>query len=431
MISPKPHSFVNWAKNERCIAQHYYQPQTETELVAIIQQSQKVRLTGTGHSWSAVCLSEDTLINLDRYNKVLQIDRPLLKVKVQAGIKLQALIKQLHSEGLALKNLGSICYQSLAGAISTGTHGSGITHQILGSQVEEFTLIKADGEKLTIHHLRDKELFNTALVSLGCLGVISEITLNVTPAFNLHDYTVAVSYDEAVEKLEEYVHGTHHFKMWWFPHTDKMVLYRYNRTAEKVNDSRFRQWFMDEFISVNGYRLLLRLGNLRRPWRKLINKLLVQNFKTPLDRIATSHQVFIVPEPPLHREVEWAFDISVAKNLLREYKQLIESSGHLINFIQEIRFTKADNYALSGCYGRDTIWLGAYNADNHGWQELKTDFEALAKKYKGRPHWGKEFSIDKGYLQSVYPQFETFNKLRKQLDPYGKFENEMMAKIFN
>ncbi|HLP19393.1 MAG TPA: FAD-binding protein, partial [Chitinophagales bacterium] len=185
MNSPKPHSFVNWAKNERCIAQHYYQPQTETELVAIIQQSQKVRLTGTGHSWSAVCLSEDTLINLDRYNKVLQIDIPLLKVKVQAGIKLQALIKQLHNEGLALKNLGSICYQSLAGAISTGTHGSGITHQILGSQVEEFTLIKADGEKLTIHHLRDKELFNTALVSLGCLGVISEITLNVTPAFNL------------------------------------------------------------------------------------------------------------------------------------------------------------------------------------------------------------------------------------------------------
>lgn len=422
--------FVNWARNQQCTPQNYYQPENEEDLIAVVTSSAHIRLTGTGHSWSPVCITNHTLVNLDRYSKVLHTDRENMQVKVQAGIKLKALIEHLDRHGLAMKNLGSINYQSLAGAVSTGTHGSGIAYKILGSQIEEFTMIKATGEKLTVHSTRDKELFNLCLVNLGCLGVISEITLNVVPAFNLHDYTVAIDYNEAIDRLDDYINNTNHFKMWWFPHTDKMVMYRYNRTLEKTNDTRLRQWFMDEFISVAGYRLLLMVGNIHRPLRKGINKLLVQNFSKPLDRIAKSFEVFIVPEPPLHREVEWAFDRKHAKELLRDYKQLIESSGHLINFIQEIRFTRADEYALSGCYGRDTIWLGAYNADNHGWRELMHDFEKLAIKYNGRPHWGKEFTVDKQYLQSVYPQWQAFNTLRRQLDPRGKFENEMIKQLF-
>ncbi len=422
--------FLNWAQNETCTAKNFFQPETEEELTEIIKSGSKIRLVGTGHSWSSICLNNDTLINLDFYSKVLALDKEKLQLKVQSGIKLWQLNEYLDKEGLALKNLGSIARQSLAGAISTGTHGTGIDYRILGSQIEEFTLIKADGEKVKLHGELDKELFNMCVVNLGCLGVISEIILNVVPAFNLHDYTMAIPFDEAVERLDEFINNTDHFKMWWFPHTDKMVLYRYNRTHEKANDSRFRQWFMDEFVSVNVYRLLLKAGNINRRWRKTINALLIKNFDKPLDRIEKSYKVFNVPEPPIHRETEWAFDISDAKDLLREYKQLISSSSHLINFIQEIRFTKADDFALSACYGRDSIWLGAYNADNFEWNELMSDFETLAKKYKGRPHWGKEFTIDKEYLQSVYPKYEEFNVLKKQFDPLEKFTNNFISKIF-
>jgi L-gulonolactone oxidase len=422
--------FQNWAQNESCTAKNYYQPETEDELIDLVKTSSKVRVVGTGHSWSAICLSEETLINLDHYNRVLALDKEKLQVTLQPGLKLWQLNEWLDKEGLALKNLGSIAEQSVAGAISTGTHGTGINYQILGSQVESLTLIKANGEKLKLHCLRDKELFDKCIVNLGCLGILSELTLNVVPAFNLADHTAAIPYNEAVDRLDELVANTDHFKMWWFPHTDKMVLYRYQRTTQKANDSRFRQWFMDELVSVNVYRLLLRVGNLNRKWRKTINGLLVQNFNSPLQRIEKSYKVFNVPEPPLHREVEWAFDISVAKNLLREYKQLINSSPHLINFIQEIRFTKADDFALSPCYGRNTIWLGAYNADNFGWKELMNDFEGLAKKYKGRPHWGKEFTRDKAYLKSVYPKYEEFDALRRELDPDGKFTNPYISDIF-
>ncbi|MES2622203.1 MAG: D-arabinono-1,4-lactone oxidase [Bacteroidota bacterium] len=431
MIQQTNHRFTNWAKNESCVASGYFQPGNENDLIDIIKKSKKVRVVGTGHSWSSICLNEDALINLDHYNKVLHLDKDKLQLKVQAGVKLNQLNEYLDKQRLALSNLGSICQQSLAGAVSTGTHGSGINYQILGSQVEEFSLIKADGEKITLHWKHDKDLFNRCLINLGCIGVVSEITLNIVPAFNLHDQTFVMKFDEALDKLDEMIHATDHFKMWWFPHSEHVVVYRYQRTQQPVNDSKFRQWFMDEFVSVNMYRLLLKIGNMKRDWRKRINPVLVEKFIRPLDRIEKSYEVFNVPEPPLHRETEWAFDISLAKDLLQEYKAMINASQHRVNFIQEIRFTKADEYALSPCYGRSTIWLGAYNADNFGWKELLSDFEAMAKKYNGRPHWGKEFAIDKRYLKSVYPELEKFNSLRQQFDPKEKFSNNFISQIFS
>lgn len=431
MIQQTNYRFTNWAKNETCTAQNFFHHETEEEIIELIKKSSKVRVTGSGHSWNSICLSDDTLINFDHYNKVLHLDKEKLRVKVQPGIKLWQLNKYLDKEGLALTNLGSVSYQSLAGAVSTATHGSGINYQILGSQVEEFSLIKANGEKIILHHERDKELFNICLVNLGCLGVISEITLNIVPAFNLQDMTIAAEFDKTIDVLERFVDYTDHFKMWWFPHTRNVVLYRYTRTQRPVNDSRFRQWFLDEFVSVIGYRLLLKVGTYNRDWRKNVNKLLMRSFVKPLHRIEKSYKVFNVPEPPLHRETEWAFDMSVAKEVLREYKEMINASDHRINFIQEIRFTKGDEYALSPCFGRNTMWLGAYNADNFGWKELLSDFETLAKKYNGRPHWGKEFNTDKNYLQSVYPKLNEFNALRHQFDPKGKFANDFISKIFS
>src|SRR5688500_4542432 len=124
------HRFTNWAKNETCLAGNLYQPETEEELIGIIKDSSKVRVVGTGHSWNSICLNEEALINLDHYNKVIQLDKEKRQLRVQPGIKLWQLNEYLDKQGLALYNLGSISKQSLAGAVSTGTHGSGINYQI-------------------------------------------------------------------------------------------------------------------------------------------------------------------------------------------------------------------------------------------------------------------------------------------------------------
>lgn len=422
--------FTNWAGNSSCLAENYYQPETEGELADIIRKSEKISIVGSGHSWSPLCLNKESLINLDLFSKILFFDGQNLKIKVQAGIKLWELNRFLDKHGFALSNLGSVSDQSLAGAISTGTHGSGIQFQLLASQVEEFSLIKADGEKLNIHRRRNKDLFYLSLVNLGSLGVISEITLNIVPAFRLHDESYVMRFDDIIEKLDEFVTGTDHFKIWWFPHIDQAVVFHYTRTQEPVNDSKLRQWLMEQFISASVYRLLLKLGNIRRDWRKNINGILVNKLISPLNRIEKSFKVFNVPKPPVHRETEWAFDLKIAKEVLRGYKKMINSSAHRINFLQEIRFTKGDEFSLSPCYQRDTMWIGCYNADNFGWEKLLSDFEIFAKKYEGRPHWGKEFNVDKNYLRGSIIELERYNLVRKQFDPGGKFENEFISKIF-
>lgn len=370
------------------------------------------------------------MVNLDRYNRILHIDKTNGTVTVQAGIKLWQLNEALDREGLALANLGSIARQSIAGAISTGTHGTGIGYKILGSQILQLSIILPDGTKVTLHHEKDRELFDLCIVNLGALGVISEVTLRVVPAFSLRDHTFVMHYEEAARYISEMIYEHDHIKMWWLPHTEYLVVYTYNRTDEPPNDSRFRQWFFDELLSVHFYRILRYIGNLHRPWRKPINRLLLKSFSRPLRRIEKSYNVFNVPEPPLHRETEWAFDLSHTHRLLLEYKDLIDNGPHHLNFIQEIRFTQADTYALSPCYNRHTVWLGAYNADNRGWQKLLGDFQQLALKHDGRPHWGKEFTVNSSYLQAHYPRWDDFKKLMLQWDPAGKMQNEYIKKIF-
>ena len=146
MKSTQNYRFFNWARNESCTPKNYFQPDNEEDLIEIIKAHPKIRVTGTGHSWNKICITDEAMINMDKFNQVLDLEKGKLQVKVQPGIKLWQLNEFLDRQGLALQNLGSISYQSVAGAISTGTHGTGINYQILGSQVEEFWIIKADGE---------------------------------------------------------------------------------------------------------------------------------------------------------------------------------------------------------------------------------------------------------------------------------------------
>jgi FAD/FMN-containing dehydrogenase len=422
------YTFTNWGRNISVEIPHYYQPVSENEICDIVRKSEKIRLVGAGHSWSALCVSSEALINLDNYNKVLSIDKNNLTARIQSGIRIYQLNQALDREGLAVINLGSYDRQSVAGALSTCTHGTGIEYQILASQVESYSLIKADGtvEEITKTH----PLFYAAVTGMGTLGIISEITLKVTPAFNIEDETIAVPFEEAVSNLKAWLKEYDHFKMWWIPHTGKMIVFKHHRTSQPEKYSRLGNWLKLIFLAEYMYRILLFIGHLWHQLRPLCNKLMINSYSRAFRRIQKSHEVFLVPEPPIHRETEWAFDIDKAEDLLREYHELIENSGHKINFIQEIRFTKGDNFMLSPCYRQDSVWIGAYLIGNKGWDALFADFEKFARKHDGRPHWGKEFTPDKSYLQSHYPLYPDFATLRKQLDPHGKFENELIEKLF-
>jgi L-gulonolactone oxidase len=429
MKQQQNYTFTNWAKNVQSVAANFFQPETEEEIITVVKNYPKIRMVGTGHSWSGICATNEALLNLDNYNKITKIDKALKLVTVQAGIKLWHLNNLLDKEGLALLNLGSIDQQSIAGAISTGTHGSGIQFQILGSQMVEFSLIKADGTKHIINKEKDTDLFNACVVNLGCLGVISEITLQVTDAFTLHDYTTTLPFDEVIDKLDDYLKDNDHFKLWWLPPCKDIIVFRYRRTHEKPNDSKLRVFLKDHLLSVIIYRFLVFVAKLFPFIAKPLNTMLTWNMKGPLDRIEKSYKVYVVPEPPLHRETEWTFEISKAKEILRAYKNFITENKYNLNFIQEIRFTKGDDFWLSGCYKRDAIWLGLYNYAHEKWDKVLPEYEAFAKKYNGRPHWGKEFTMDKNYLHQQYEKMADFKKLKEEMDPSRKFENKFISDL--
>ena len=421
----------NWAGNIRFTPNEIARPTSTEEVVDLVKTGRKIRCIGTGHSWSELALTDDILMATDGLKKILSIDRAKNQATIQAGAKLEDLNIALWNKGYAFSNLGSIARQSLAGAVSTATHGTGLNFQVLGSMVQSFKLVKADGEILEVDKTKDSEVFKTALVSLGSLGIITEMTINIVPKFQLHERSGLMDFEEVCDNILDWLKEENHIKMWWFAHTDKMMVYRYNKTYEPVNDTWFRQKFMDEWVSVYFYRLMLWWSNRKPIRRKWMNQQIVNGLLPDVNRTERSYKVYNVPEPPIHRETEWAFDINLAPTLLREYRNMIEEKGHLINFIQEIRFVKGDDFALSPCYRRDSVYVGAYNADNQGWDELLADFEEMAIKHNGRPHWGKEFNVGSDYLKSVYPKWDEFSKTRSELDPNGMFENPMMKELFS
>ena len=421
----------NWAGNIRFTPNEIARPQTTEDVVELVRTGRKIRCVGTGHSWSALAPTSDILMTTDDLNRIISIDRANNRATIQAGAKLEHLNESLWAEGFAFANLGSIARQSLAGAISTGTHGTGKHFKVLSEMVVSFRLVTADGEILDVDRKKDPALFNTAIISLGALGIITEITISIVPRFNLHERSGLMDFEVVCDNILNWVKEESHIKLWWFAHTDKMMVYRYNPTYEPINDSWFRQKLMDEWISVYMYRIMLWWSNRKPIRRKWMNRKIVEGLLPNVNRIERSYKVFNVPEPPVHRETEWAFDINLTPTLLREYKQMVEENGHLINFIQEIRFVKADEFALSPCHGRDSVYVGAYNADNRGWEELLADFESLAKRHNGRPHWGKEFTVGTDYLKSVYPKWVEFKNLKERLDPQDKFSNRLTDSLFN
>ena len=420
----------NYGRNLRFVPRRHVFPRTPVELAAIVRESARVRVVGAAHSWSPAIVTDDTLVSVDRMRSVISLDRAAMQVTVQAGMRLSELNAYLDEQGLALTSLGSIVSQSVAGVVATGTHGSGREFRCISTQVARLHLVDGRGEDVTLE--RGNPDFAGAVVALGALGVVHAITYDVVPAFRLHDVTRLRPFDDAIEHIDEIVASGDHVKLWWLPPGDNAIVYRYDRTDEPANDGKVRRWFKERVFSVAVYRTLLAVGRLSgRRFIPGINRFLTNEAGRPLDRIAPSHVAFLTPVPPVHAESEWAFDVRDAKSLLREYRRLLPDGGHSYNFIQEIRFSKADDLWLSPAYQRDSMWLSLYNIDRAGWPAQLAKFEAFARAHGGRPHWGKQATFDHAYLREQYPRLAEFAALAARFDPERKFRNAWLDQILD
>lgn len=437
----RPPALRNWLGNVTWTPARFVEPGSEDELQALVHAAaragQRVRVIGAGHSWTPLCATDGLSLRLDRLNRVLSIDPERGLVTVEAGIRLHELCEHLAAAGLAMTNLGSIRAQSLAGALLTGTHGSGLGFGCLATQVAAMRLLVVRSgrtEWLDLDGQREPDLLDAARVSLGALGLCTRITLRVCPAFRLCEEREPVPFEDALALIPEGARAVEHFKLWWFPLTRRVQIYRQRRTNEAISPGgRLGLLREDAPLTQRVLSGLLRLGDrapaLIPPLHRLMTAVNFQRQR----RIAASADVFTLAMPPVHHESEYAVPLERAVEALGALRALVHDRRHRPHFISEIRFVKGDTAWLSPAHGGDVCYIGGYDSADprdRRWSAYLRDYEELMLRCGGRPHWGKEFTAPREVLAARYPRWRDFCALRRELDPDGVFLNPMLERLF-
>ncbi|MFO0746279.1 MAG: D-arabinono-1,4-lactone oxidase [Myxococcota bacterium] len=421
--------FTNWARNQRGRPTRWHLPASEAELVALVRdvraRGERLRVVGAGHSWSAAALSDQHQVSLDRHAGVVAVDRATRRVTVNAGTRLKHLVAALDGLGLALTNLGSIAEQSIAGAIATGTHGTGLGHGVLATQVVALRLVTGSGEVRVVGDApgaaADADLLDAARVSLGCLGVVSQVTLQCRDAFDLEERSWSLPFEEATAALPELARSAPHVKAWWLPHTGRVQLFAATPTDRpRAGPGRVAR-ALDEAVNAVAFTAVLGVGRALPAVVPALNRLVGKSYFRDRTRVDRSDRVFNVAMPPRHLEMEYGLPLDAAGPAWREVQRLIEREHLRVNFVQEARFVAADRCHLSPAYGRESCQLGAYMAPSRHSDRFFEAFERIALDLGGRPHWGKLFHAEAAALAPRYPLWARFQALRRELDPDGVF----------
>jgi FAD-linked oxidoreductase len=420
--------WTNWAGDERCQPAVVERPAAIGEVVGAVERAvaagQCLRVAGSGHSFTGAALSDGALLSLDRMGALLDADPATGLVRVEAGITLHALSEALTEHGLAMPNLGDIDEQSIAGAISTATHGTGITLPNLSAQVRALRLVTAAGEVLELDGGED---LLAARVAIGVLGVVTDVTLQAVPAFTLRGVDAPVSLAEILDELDARVDGHRHFEFFVFPHADTAL----TRTNDAIDEpprprSKPRAYVDDVLLTNRAFQLACIIGRTFPSAIPSLNRLVtrVSGTSTRVDR---SDRIFASPRLVRFTEMEYALPRPVAADAVRAIKATAE--GHAINFPIEVRFVARDDALLSPAHERETAYVAVHAFKGMEWEPFFRAVEAIADDHGGRPHWGKRHFQTAATLAPRYPGWERFAAVRERMDPDGVFSNAYTDRV--
>jgi L-gulono-1,4-lactone dehydrogenase len=424
--------WANWAGNQRCAPAAIEHPASEDGLAQIVRDAaaggQRVKGVGAGHSFTGIALTDGRLVQLDRYRRVLSHDAQAGTVTVQSGMPLSQLTEDLHARGLAMENLGDIAYQSIAGAISTATHGTGARFGGIATQVAGMRIIAGDGSIVDCSAEREPEVFHAARVGLGALGVISTVTLRCVPAFNLRAVEAPARVDELLASLDEHVANNDHFEFFWVPHTG-WALTKWNERTQDPERPRPRwQAFRDDYLMSNiAFGALNRIGRLRPSLIPRLSSMIPSSGR--VEYVDRSYRVFASPRWVRFYEMEYAIPAEACIEALNRVRAYVQQSGLMISFPVEVRFTAADDIPLSTAHGRATAYIAVHVYQGMQYQQYFEAVEDIMDDYSGRPHWGKLHFQTAETLAPRYPEWERFQAVRRRLDPAGVFTNAYLDRV--
>jgi FAD-linked oxidoreductase len=412
----------NWSGSQRCAPARVLQPRTRAEVAAAVAEG-PVRVAGAGHSFSGGALTDGTLLRLDALDRVLAVDGD--RVRVEAGIRLHALSRELLARGLAMPNLGDIDVQSLAGALATGTHGTGARLPILSAQVESVELVLADGSERVLD--AGDELL-AARVSLGALGVVVAVTLRCVPAFRLLGVDAPIPLDDVLATLQERADAHDHFEFWTFPHSDIALTRTNDRTDEPPRGPGRARAYVDDIL-LDNYALYL-VSRAARAFPRAIPRLnrFAASAASSRERVDWSHAVFASPRLVHFEEMEYSVPRERAAEAVDAVKSILER--HPVSFPIELRIVRGDDALLSPAHGRDSAYLAIHLFEGMPYEAPFREVEALlSSDFEGRPHWGKRSFLGASELAGRYPGWDAFQRVRRELDPGGRFANAWVRHV--
>jgi L-gulonolactone oxidase len=388
----------------------------------------RLKVAGSGHSFSPIACTDGRLVDLSGYRRLLSADRATGLVTVQAGMTLAELGEQLAACDLAMPNLGDVAYQSVAGAVSTGTHGTGIRLGNLSTAVAGLRLVTGDGSILDCSPASNAELFGPARIGLGALGVISTITLRAVPAFILHSVEEPVRLDRLLASLDELVDGNDHFEFFWFPGTEYALAKRNNRIEGPARPrGRVGAWVEDMVLSNVALGLACRAARAWPPAARVLHEVVPRLGRTEYSD--ASHRVFPSPRLVRFTELEYAVPRPAFAEAFDRLRRLAGAFGPRAFFPWECRFVAGDDIALSPAFGRDSAYIAVQLYQGIPYERFYRDVERVFDDYGGRPHWGKLHFQTAGTLRERYPRWADFQAARGRVDPRGLFTNDHLARV--
>ncbi|RHZ55450.1 hypothetical protein Glove_415g29 [Diversispora epigaea] len=428
--------FHNWAKTFTCVPELYFEPECEEDVIMIVElaktHNKKLKAIGSGHSPSDLPCTDGFMVNMNKLNRVLTVDLDAKTVTVEAGIKIHQLNEELNKYGLALSSLGSISDQTISGAISTATHGSGINFGNLCSQIISLTMVTASKGVLYCSNNVNPDIFKAASCGLGVLGIIINVTIQCENAFQLESIQTPEKLGKVLNILNEIIYSAEHVRIWCFPHTDDCIVWRINRTNKDPKPFS-SNYVRDKLLSFHLFQFLLYISRFRPSSIPMVTRAMFKlNFSKPIHVIDTSYKVFNFDCLFPQYTNEWAIPLERTAEAIEKLITKIEEIGLKVHFPIEIRFVGQDDIWLSPNYERNCCYIGIimYRPYNKSvpYKKYWTIFEDIMRNCDGRPHWAKKHTMSASELSKSYPKFNAFLNIHKQLDPSGIFLNSYLNK---
>jgi L-gulono-1,4-lactone dehydrogenase len=435
-VSGRDGGWRNWAGTATATPARWCRPTDPTQLVGVVKDAERdgltVRALGSGHSFTDAAATDGVAVDLSGWTGIVTADVANGLVTVRAGTTLRDLNQSLDQLGLALTNLGDIDKQTIAGALSTGTHGTGARYGGMATQIAALELVLADGSLVSCSPTERPDLFAAARVSLGAIGVLSTVTLRCEPAFVLAADERPEPLDELLARFDEQIDQHDHMEFHWFPYGRNALVKRNDRLPAGTRPeplSRLRQFVEYELVENTALAGMCRLGRaiprLVRPLHRTVDSVL--SARTYSDR---SHRVFVSSRQVRFVESEYAIPRESLADVLAELRREIPKLADPVMFPLEIRVAAQDDIWLSTAQGRDSAYIAIHQYLGMPYRQYFDLFESITRTVDGRPHWGKLHTLTAARLAALYPRFDDFRRVRAEVDPAGRFANPYTARVF-